>query len=110
MVQTIKWKLAVSENNSINNDIVELYQKYYNLIILCKLLNNFIQRGKFRPTLTNLVMMNTPRVCMQETKKAFRKLSKDDMLGAVQALCNLKGVGPQMASGESYYSKNCSVR
>ena len=23
MVQTIKWKLAVSENNSINNDIVE---------------------------------------------------------------------------------------
>ena len=24
MVQTIKWKLAVSENNSINNDIVEL--------------------------------------------------------------------------------------
>merc|ERR1712038_146324 len=57
-----------------------------------------LARGKFRPTLTNLVMMNTPRVCMQETKKAFRKLSKDDMLGAVQALCNLKGVGPQMAS------------
>ena len=54
--------------------------------------------------------MNTPRVCMQETKKAFRKLSKDDMLGAVQALCNLKGVGPQMASGESYFSKLCSIR
>ena len=51
-------------------------------------------------------MMNTPRVCMQETKKAFRKLSKDDLLGAVQALCNLKGVGPQMASGESYNSRN----
>ena len=47
-------------------------------------------------------MMNTPRVCMVETKKAFRKLSKDDMVGAVQALCNMKGVGPQMASGESY--------
>jgi len=57
-----------------------------------------LARGKFRPNLTNLVMMNTPRVCMQETKKAFRKLSKDDLLGAVQALCNLKGVGPQMAS------------
>merc|ERR1712038_466176 len=57
-----------------------------------------LARGKFRPTLTNLVMMNTPRVCMQETKKAFRKLSKDDLLGAVQALCNMKGVGPQMAS------------
>ena len=39
---------------------------------------------------------------MQETKKAFRKLNKDDMTGAVQALCNLKGVGPQMASGEIY--------
>jgi hypothetical protein len=35
---------------------------------------------------------------MQETKKAFRKLSKEDMIGAVQALCNLKGVGPAMAS------------
>merc|ERR1712038_56006 len=57
-----------------------------------------LARGKFRPNLSNLVQMNTPRVCMQETKKAFRKLSKDDMLGAVQALCNLKGVGPQMAS------------
>lgn len=47
---------------------------------------------------------------MQETKKAFRKLSKDDLLGAVQALCNMKGVGPQMASGESYFSKLCSIR
>ena len=46
---------------------------------------------------------------MQETKKAFRKLSKEDMLGAVQALCNLKGVGPQMASGESSYFKKNSV-
>ena len=55
-------------------------------------------------------MMNTPRVCMQETKKAFRKLSKDDMLGSVQALCNLKGVGPAMASGETYQKKKCSVR
>ena len=53
--------------------------------------------------------MNTPRVCMQETKKAFRKLSKEDMLGAVQALCNLKGVGPQMASGKSSYFKKNSV-
>jgi len=57
-----------------------------------------LARGKYRPNLVNLVMMNTPRVCMVETKKAFRKLSKDDMVGAVQALCNMKGVGPQMAS------------
>merc|ERR1712038_548737 len=57
-----------------------------------------LARGKFRPNLANLVMMNTPRVCIQETKKAFRKLYKDDFTGAVQALCNLKGVGPAMAS------------
>lgn len=57
-----------------------------------------LARGKFRPNLVNLVMMNTPRVCIQETKKAFRKLYKDDLTGAVQALCNLKGVGPAMAS------------
>jgi len=30
-----------------------------------------LARGKFRPNLTNLVMMNTPRVCMQETKKSI---------------------------------------
>ena len=52
--------------------------------------------------MVNLVMMNTPRVSIQETKKAFRKLSKGDMNGASLALCNLKGVGPQMASGEIY--------
>ena len=38
---------------------------------------------------------------MQETKKAFRKLQKtDDLQGAANALCNVKGVGPAMASGE----------
>lgn len=45
--------------------------------------------------------MNTPRVVMQETKKAFRKLQKTgDVQSAVNALCNLKGVGPGLASGE----------
>merc|ERR1711881_820678 len=58
-----------------------------------------LARGKFRPNLVNLVQMNTPRVVMQETKKAFRKLQKtNDLQSAANALCNLKGVGPAMAS------------
>lgn len=37
---------------------------------------------------------------MTETKKAFRKLQKTgDIQASAQALCNLKGVGPTMASG-----------
>ena len=44
--------------------------------------------------------MNTPRVVMQETKKAFRAIDKrKDIEAAVSALSNLKGVGPAMASG-----------
>ena len=44
--------------------------------------------------------MNTPRVVMQETKKAFRAIAKkNDLEAAVSALSNLKGVGPAMASG-----------
>merc|ERR1712166_172830 len=58
-----------------------------------------LARGKFRPNLVNLVQMNTPRVAMQETKKAFRKLAKTgDLQAATQSLCTLKGVGPGMAS------------
>ena len=38
---------------------------------------------------------------MQETKKAFRQLQKkNDLQIAANALCNLKGVGPGLASGE----------
>lgn len=45
--------------------------------------------------------MNTPRLCMTETKKAFRALlKKEDLPSAIQALCNLKGVGPAMASSK----------
>ena len=44
--------------------------------------------------------MNTPRVVMQETKKALRAIDKrKDIEAAVSALSNLKGVGPAMASG-----------
>ena len=45
--------------------------------------------------------MNTPRVVMTDTKKAFRKLSKtNDVQAAASILCNMKGVSPGMASGE----------
>ena len=51
--------------------------------------------------------MNTPRVAMQETKKAFRKLAKTgDIQAASQSLCTLKGVGPGMASGEPTWPQN----
>lgn len=52
--------------------------------------------------------MNTPRLCISETKKAFRQLMKrEDLLSAIQALCNLKGVGPAMASSKCAYLSNC---
>lgn len=58
-----------------------------------------LARGQFRPRLKDLVQMNTPRVVMQETKKAFRHIyKKNDLESAVQALSNLKGVGPGLAS------------
>lgn len=58
-----------------------------------------LARGKFRPNLVNLVQMNTPRVVMTDTKKAFRKLSKtNDVQAAANILCNMKGVSPGMAS------------
>eukprot|EP00092_Neocalanus_flemingeri_P015064 GFUD01016271.1.p1 GENE.GFUD01016271.1~~GFUD01016271.1.p1 ORF type:complete len:387 (+),score=101.95 GFUD01016271.1:293-1453(+) len=58
-----------------------------------------LARGQFRPRLKDLIQMNTPRVVMQETKKAFRAIyKKNDLEAAVSALSNLKGVGPAMAS------------
>merc|ERR1712121_524570 len=58
-----------------------------------------LARGVFRPRLKDLIQMNTPRVCIQETKKAFRALWKrNDLESALGCLCNLKGVGPAMAS------------
>jgi len=58
-----------------------------------------LARGQFRPRLKDLIQMNTPRVVMQETKKAFRAIDKKkDLEAAVSALSNLKGVGPAMAS------------
>lgn len=53
-------------------------------------------RGKFYPQLSYLVKVNTPRMVIQETKKAFRKLPNLEQ--AITALSNLKGVGTTMAS------------
>merc|ERR1712001_635505 len=66
---------------------------------LVQLIKWKLARGVFRPRLKDLIQMNTPRVVMQETKKAFRAIDKrKDIEAAVSALSNLKGVGPAMAS------------
>jgi len=66
---------------------------------LCQCMKWKLSRGKFSPRLKDLIQMNTPRLCMSETKKGFRQLhKKGDLSSAVAALCNLKGVGPAMAS------------
>ena len=58
-----------------------------------------LARGVFRPRLKDLIQMNTPRVVVQESKKAFRAIFKrNDLESACNALSNLKGVGPAMAS------------
>jgi len=55
--------------------------------------------GKYQKKLKDLIQMNTPRVVMTETKKAFRNLDKrNDLEAAILALSNLKGVGPAFAS------------
>ncbi|KAK4301843.1 hypothetical protein Pmani_026035 [Petrolisthes manimaculis] len=66
---------------------------------LCLCMKWKLSRGKFSPRLKDLIQMNTPRLCITETKKAYRALmKKEDLASAIQALCNLKGVGPAMAS------------
>ena len=46
-----------------------------------------------------MVQMNTPRVAMQEAKKALKKLVKTgDLQSAAQSLFALKGLGMGMAS------------
>ena len=55
--------------------------------------------GKFSQKLKDLIQMNTPRVVMNDTKKAFRALDKrDDLEAAINALCTMKGVSPAFAS------------
>merc|ERR1712165_660796 len=66
---------------------------------LVQLIKWKLARGVFRPRLKDLIQMNTPRVVIQESKKAFRAIFKrNDLEAAMGALSNLKGVGPAMAS------------
>ena len=47
---------------------------------------------------------------MQETKKAFRNIFKrEDLQSGLTAMCNLKGVGPAMASGRAQSSKRLAA-
>lgn len=58
-----------------------------------------LQRGKFRPRLTDLVRINTETAVLAISKKAFKKPPKE-LSQAITALTNLKGVGPATASGK----------
>ncbi|CAG0919426.1 unnamed protein product [Notodromas monacha] len=76
-----------------------LPDKYFSHDEIVQCMRWKLVRGKFRPGLKELVQMNTPRVVLNETKKAYRQLTKkDDLQSAIQALSNLKGVGPAFAS------------
>ena len=81
----------------IRKDICSTF-KFWGIIM-----SLIIQRGVFRPRLKDLIQMNTPRVVIQESKKAFRAIFKrNDLEAAMGALSNLKGVGPAMASGRPF--------
>jgi len=56
-----------------------------------------LSRGKSRARILDLVRINTELAVKQTTQKAFRKLPKD-LFSAINALTNLKGIGPQTAS------------
>ncbi|KAK4337321.1 hypothetical protein RND71_043607 [Anisodus tanguticus] len=62
-------------------------------------------RGRFRPSLLDLVKTNTETAVKNVTKKAFRKIS--NISSAISALTTLKGIGPATASDEDS-SQNCS--
>ena len=56
-------------------------------------------RGVFQAKLRDLIQINTPRVVMDNTKKAFRSLGKrHDLEAAISNLSALKGISPQFAS------------
>jgi hypothetical protein len=53
-------------------------------------------RGKFRPSLLDLVKTNTETAVKNITKKAFKKMP--NIASAISALTTLKGIGPATAS------------
>jgi hypothetical protein len=56
-------------------------------------------RGKFRPSILDLVKTNTETAVKNVTKKAFKKMPKD-INSAINALSQLKGIGVATASGK----------
>ncbi|XP_064407107.1 uncharacterized protein LOC135351919 isoform X2 [Halichondria panicea] len=63
---------------------------------LCKLMAWKLTRGKFRPRLTELIRENSPESVERVTRKGFSLLP--NLKGAVETLCQLRGVGPATAS------------
>lgn len=61
-----------------------------------------LYRGKNRSRILDLVRINTELAVATTTKKAFKKASKD-ICAAINALTNLKGIGPATASGTSLF-------
>lgn len=57
----------------------------------------FLQRGKFRPRLQQLVASNSAETVEKCSRKAFSLLP--DVQAAIAELSSLKGVGPATASG-----------
>ena len=54
-------------------------------------------RGKFRPSILDLVRTNTETAIKNVTKKAFKKMP--NINAAITALTQLKGIAPATASG-----------
>jgi len=66
---------------------------------ICKAMKWKQTRGVFQAKLRDLIQINTPRVVMDNTKKAFRSLGKrHDLEAAISNLSALKGISPQFAS------------
>lgn len=57
----------------------------------------FFQREKYRPSLIDLVKINTEKAVLTHSKKAFKRMP--NLSGAIGMLTCLKGVGPATASG-----------
>ena len=55
-------------------------------------------RGKFRPSILDLVKTNTETAVKNVTKKAFKKMP--NINAAITALTQLKGIAPSTASGK----------
>ena len=128
LVKLMEWKLTVSRHHKWKHEWnfltiflfwVPLLQTY----VIEKILNVtssvslewfsgfYVQRGKFRPRLQQLVASNSEDTVEKCSSKAFSLLP--DVQAAISELSLLKGVGPATASGWHtisffVYEYNCS--